>query len=506
MPNPYAQKSDVTVIPAPIGGWNARDPLSAMPQTDAVVLENFIPGTEGVSLRPGYSSHATGLGSSVASLMEYSSPSANKLFGAAGTSIYEVTSAGAVGAAAVTSTVNAIWSHAMFATSGGNYLVIANGGTSVRHYNGTTWATPTINNVDLGGPHLRHRARRAAVVHREAVAARLVPPDQRGGGRCHRVRPRADVQARRQPAWRRRRGRATAGRAPTTCWFSSPRAGRRSSIPAPTRTTPPPGRGSACSSCPSRSAGAATFKLGADTGVITSQGVLALSSVLPIASTDTAMVAVTDKIRRAFATAYRLGSSLAGWQIIEYPKRGWVIVNVPTASSFEQYLMNAASPARPWCRLTGIAAASWSLLGDAIYFGGSGTVYKFDQGFLDVDEPISADALPAFSSLGNPAQKRVVLAKPLVTAAEGTVPPIEIKTDYDDSPVSITQLLIPASGSPWDKSPWDTSPWGPSIEPIDDWQSVQGIGQVISPRMAVTSQTPFTWHQTTIGYETGGMF
>jgi hypothetical protein len=505
MPNPYAQKSDVTVIPAPIGGWNARDPLSAMPQTDAVVLENFIPGTEGVSLRPGYASHATGLGASVASLMEYSSPSTGKLFGAAGTSIYDVTSAGAVGAAAVTSTVNAVWSHAMFATSGGNYLVIANGGTSVRHYNGTIWATPTINNVTSADLNfVTVHAERLWFIEKQSLRAWYLPTNAVAGdaasfdlGPMCRLGGNLVAMA----SWTRDGG---AGSDDVLVFLTSrgeailysgidPDDADSWSRVGVFKLPEPVGR-------------RCTFKLGADTGVITSQGVLALSSILPIASTDTAMVAVTDKIRRAFAQAYRLGSALAGWQIIEYPKRGWVIVNVPTASGFEQYLMNAASPARPWCRLTGLPAASWSLLADEIYFGGSGAVYKFDQGFLDVDEPISADALPAFSSLGNPAQKRVVLAKPLVTAADGTVPPVEIKTDYDDSPVSITQLLIPASGSPWDESPWDDSPWGPSIEPIDDWQSVQGIGQVISPRMAVTSQTPFTWHQTTIGYETGGMF
>ena len=41
-------------IPAPIGGWNTRDPLSLMQQTDAISMTNIIPDIDGVSIRPGY--------------------------------------------------------------------------------------------------------------------------------------------------------------------------------------------------------------------------------------------------------------------------------------------------------------------------------------------------------------------------------------------------------------------------------------------------------------------
>lgn len=50
-----AQKSRsvVKTLPAPTGGWNARDALSAMPEEDAVALVNFFPETTDVLLRYG---------------------------------------------------------------------------------------------------------------------------------------------------------------------------------------------------------------------------------------------------------------------------------------------------------------------------------------------------------------------------------------------------------------------------------------------------------------------
>ena len=66
-----SQSSTVKVVPPPIGGWNARDDITAMPSSDAVSLENVIPGDTGAVIRSGYSAHVTGLGDPIHSLMEY---------------------------------------------------------------------------------------------------------------------------------------------------------------------------------------------------------------------------------------------------------------------------------------------------------------------------------------------------------------------------------------------------------------------------------------------------
>ena len=60
-------------IPAPVGGWNARDALAAMSPLDAVTLDNFFPITSGVMLRKGYTQWATGLTTDVESLLPYTS-------------------------------------------------------------------------------------------------------------------------------------------------------------------------------------------------------------------------------------------------------------------------------------------------------------------------------------------------------------------------------------------------------------------------------------------------
>ena len=43
-----------TSVPAPIGGWNARDSLANMSPTDAVQLVNWFPTPTDVTMRKGY--------------------------------------------------------------------------------------------------------------------------------------------------------------------------------------------------------------------------------------------------------------------------------------------------------------------------------------------------------------------------------------------------------------------------------------------------------------------
>ena len=119
----FQPTGESTTVPAPIGGLNTRDAPDMMEQSDAIRLDNFFPGSTDVSLRNGYTSHATGLPSTVQSLMAYSSGATNKLFAASGANIYDVTSAGGVGSPQVTSLSNAQFQHVNFTISGGGFLL-----------------------------------------------------------------------------------------------------------------------------------------------------------------------------------------------------------------------------------------------------------------------------------------------------------------------------------------------------------------------------------------------
>jgi hypothetical protein len=137
--------ADLASLPAPTAGWNAKDPLSEMRPDYAPLLDNWFPVTGAVQLRKGYAQYATGLGlGSVETLMPWAGAASSKLFGVSGGSIYDVSSSGAVGAAAVTGLSNSRFYHTMFGAGGGQYLYACNGFDGPRAYDGSSWSAPTI--------------------------------------------------------------------------------------------------------------------------------------------------------------------------------------------------------------------------------------------------------------------------------------------------------------------------------------------------------------------------
>ena len=152
------QRRAVTAsVAAPIGGWNARDSVAEMNPLDAVVLNNFYPTPSQIQLRKGYTQFATGITGQVDTLMQYSGGSTSKLFAAAGSVIYDVSSGG-VATSAVTGLGSDRWQYVNASTAGGNFLTAVNGNDAALLYDGTNWikyanisTAQTISNLTSSG-------------------------------------------------------------------------------------------------------------------------------------------------------------------------------------------------------------------------------------------------------------------------------------------------------------------------------------------------------------------
>ncbi len=142
-PNP--QRSQVSVgrsIPAPIGGWDAYNPLAAMPIENAVILDNWIPRAGYVEMRRGNVQQASGfVNGGVEALMAFRGlATGDKLFAASGGSVYDVTTSGAIGAALATGFKSNRWNHINFANAAGAWLIAVNGQDAPQGYNAGAWA------------------------------------------------------------------------------------------------------------------------------------------------------------------------------------------------------------------------------------------------------------------------------------------------------------------------------------------------------------------------------
>ena len=136
MPIPKQRTALTASITAPIGGWNARDSVAAMPPTDAVSLTNFYPTPTDVILRSGYTVYSSGITGQVNTLMNYAGTSTQTLFAAAGTTIYNCSTTTAT--SAYSTSLDKL-QHINISTAGGKYLVACNGINATIVYDGTAW-------------------------------------------------------------------------------------------------------------------------------------------------------------------------------------------------------------------------------------------------------------------------------------------------------------------------------------------------------------------------------
>lgn len=134
--------SGAVTVPAPVGGWNARDALEAMDAGDAVVLQNWIPDNGGVRGRGGSKTQVT-LASAVSTLIPYeSSAIQNILLSAYGGKIDAVANnTGFIAPVNLGSGFGSdIWQYIGF----DDKTVLLNGADTPRVYNGLSLSSMTI--------------------------------------------------------------------------------------------------------------------------------------------------------------------------------------------------------------------------------------------------------------------------------------------------------------------------------------------------------------------------
>jgi hypothetical protein len=476
----------------------------------AITLDNMIPTTGGVVLREGCASHVTGLGTYIESLMEYAPPSgSNRLFAATPTAIYNVTNPGAVGAVAVSSLTNGRWQHVNFGATGGNFLCAVNGANGLRTYDGTTWVdrspdvtgatASTFSNIAVHASRLWFTQSGTldawyldvAAVQGAATKFPLGPLCNLGGELVaigtwtHDGGDGMDDYA----AFITSKGQVVVyqGTDPADASTWSKVGTFRIGEPI----------GKRC-----------LIKVGGDLGIITSQGVALLSTLLDLNVSGQSKVAITDAISGAFAQAYAASGTYFGWQVLDYPAGKLLIVNVPVAErgTAHQYVMDLDTGG--WCRFKGMDAGCWSLLGSGLYFGShSGTVYRFGGEYLDNGASISFTMQTAFTDLKTPQTKRFIAARPLVRAPEGYTVSIDLKVDYDTTPPIISGApMITDAGAIWDVAEWDVASWQAESTPAAVWQSIQGMGQVGSVAIAGSLSQTFVLNSIDVLTEPGGFF
>lgn len=509
---PQGRVSTIKSFPAPVGGWNARDALSAMKPTDAIALENWFPGTSYVEIRGGYTppaSSATGMTGNGKTLAIYNSlTGTNRMFCSTASGVYNVTSPGAVGSSVAARTNGKhIW--VMFGDGSSNWLIMANGVDKPLYYDGTTWtAVDGITSPALTGltttkiVYVNSYKGRLFFLEKDSLTFWYLDAGVAGGaltafdlsGEANKggylmsmatwTRDSGDGQDD-VAVFMTSEGQAIVyqGNNPSssTAWFKvgtffiGKPLGRR------------------CLS-----------QYGGDLIILTENGAFPLSAALQSASIDYKQ-AISFKIENAFTEAARNYGANFGWEADILPAHSALIVNVPISEDgiHEQYVMNTITKA--WCKFKDWNAECFAVFNRELYFATGTSVVKAWTGTIDGVNSIIAYGKTAFSNFGSNEIKKLEMFRPML-ATNGTLQFLtDIDVDFGDDMISGVATYTVTNGAKWDVALWDNSYWAADFQVIKEWTSPdEWEGIWVSGKLKIsTNSLTVQWISNDFMYQNG---
>jgi len=499
-------------LPAPVGGWNTRDSQARMGPQFALYMENFFPTAKTVDLRKGATFHATGLPAQGKTLLPWVGSSGSKLFAATDSGIYDVTSAGTVGASVSTIT-NGKCIYINFSTTGGSFLMVVNGTDQLRYYNGTAWTTVATFTIGAGPSTLAttdisfiNSFKRALFfIKKQSMTFYYLPVDQITGS----------VTAFPLGAIFGKGGYLVAmgnwtfdggvGLDDYTVFATSKGQLAIYKGTDPNSSTTWALQGVYDLGEP---LGARCFvKYGGDLLFISSTGLWSLTKAL-VMSQDKDSGTISGVINEAFSAAASLYSTNFGWQIVCSPADNLLIVNVPITSytQSQQYVMNLNTKA--WCKFTGWNAAAWELLDDQLYMIVGTTVAKAWSGGLDLGQSITAYCKPAPQYLAPRSRlKQVNLLRFIMRVLGRTALNVELDTDFAEDTNYAAPTYTGEDLAYFDTDAFDAAAWGSLPEVRTEWMTVATEeGYVVAPRLRIISRdATIEWSAIDYAYTVGAV-
>jgi hypothetical protein len=493
--------------PAPYDGWNARGNLSNMKPTEAVQMDNIIPGVQQTYIRLGCLDWATGAPANITSLLTYASGTTNKIFASTDAGIYDVTVGGAIGAAAVACT-NGRWVSINYTNSAGTaFLFAVNGVDSAKTYDGASWAVPAITvATSADWVHCWAHKHRIWAVEKNTMNLWYLPTDAIAGA------------AVKYPvgALFRKGGSLIAG----GTWTIDGGAGVDDLMVIVTS------RGEMAiyqGTDPASSASWALVgvfdvgepvgnnpfvKFGGDLIYLSVTGLVPMSAMLQSPTLERTSL-ISYNIDGAFTDATGLYGNNFGWSMITFEHASLLIVNIPVSQDTlaYQFVMNTIT--KKWCRFTGWNATCWAEIGGDLYYAGGTTVTKAWSTLTDNGAPITISCYQAYAALGAYHQKSISLVRPNFGMAGATTIIAALDADFKTFQGQTQFTYVPdVGGAVWDVDLWDTGLWDSGISLWEPrWTTIPNdLGYLHSFRLQVTtSNGNFVWTSTDFAIRGAGI-
>jgi hypothetical protein len=527
-------------VPSPIGGLNARDPINAMPESDAYSLINWIPTPVGLQTRAGYMEWTTGLSAEVESVFHYFASNTTissalnyntypttlpgKVFAATKNNIYEITNKGAIGASALALSggllAGAFNTH-NFSNAGGDWLIMNSETDGYFTYNNTTFyrvvagAGPTqIAGVDPNNLvfNLPFKGR-LWFVERNSTKLWYLPT-----GAIYGTAVALDVGA-----FLKHGGSISF----IANWTIDAGTGvddflvivgengdvliYQGTDPSSATTWKLQGQWSIGEIPKGRKA---FVQYGGDLLLLSTGGLFPVSYITRggaslLQATDKEY---TSKIQRMISADLGAYFNVWGWSVDFCYRDDLIIVTVPdnSSSTNKQYVMNTIT--NQWAVFNGIPIRCSTLASGFYIFGTISAGVKLGNfgGTDNADgnaangNPITGFILPAFTYFGTGAYKHFLMVRPTFISVNAPAVALQMNIDFNTNAPTQAAAYSPALSSKWDSALWDSGVWGGAPNLYANWYSVSGGGYAASLGITTTTNELTVLASIDYMFETGG--
>jgi len=492
-------------IPAPAGGWDTSTPEAELPATMARTFDNWMPRGVSVRIREGYTNWLTGGSTPVETLMAYSGPNTSFLFAAAGTSVYDASSAGAIGAAVLTSMGNARFSFTNITTSGGSFLWICNGSVAPQHWSGAVWTVPSLSLTTYTSDQISFvltHAERLYVIFKNTLTFGYFATQSIAGtvsnfplGAVFNFGGHLIAMG----------SLALDGGSGVAHYFVALTSEGEIAVYSGTNPGDPTNWALIGTYYVGEPIGDRPFiDLGDDLGVITVAGLISVKAVM--STGDQQSLPLTQRIATGWQELSNAGRAFTGWEGIFFPARDILLINAPiTATTARQVVRYRQTGG--FGRFTGWDFETFEVYGANLYAGGSdGVVYKCFDGYSDKGSDITAAWSQGWTMLQKAVSKTLLECRVVVTATTRAGIRLVARTEYQTTPglgawptTTTTNALI------WGTGRWGTNLWGGQDVATQGWRAISGSGHSVSLVLeARANQSPLDINGVNLRYSVDG--
>jgi hypothetical protein len=487
---------------APTAGWVSATNLAAAQRGAAQRLENFYPTQTGIRMRRGSRKHATAVaGQPIESTMSYVGSSIRKLFAACNGSIFDLTTVAdpdVPPAADISGLTSSYFSHANMATSGGYFMLAANGTDTMRKYDGAAWSTIASGGApgEIDGvgtdkiSHVNVYRNRVWMVEGGTMNAWYLPTDAIAGA-ASKVSL-AGVFGKGgallfTATWSLDSGNglddkivfaSTEGE--VAVYESDPADAGGWRLVGRYDASPPLGKN-------------AYLTVGGDLLILTEMGLITLSAIMSKDPAALAATAISAPIQPDWQTEAR-ERRVHPWEIVKWTSRNIAYVTCPVVDEVTPPICFAVNlETGAWAKITGWNTRTVILVNDGVYFGrNDGRLMQADVGGSDDGTIIRHVYLGHVDHLDRVGQyKTIRQARAIFRTRAPIIPRVAAAVDYETGLPAFPDAP-PTDGSPgtWDVGLWDLARWdiGAALYTARTmWVSVGKSGYAHAPILLMSS-------------------